>query len=486
MVRPRPLANYGIYDFKWAPGQPDDDSYAIGKRQQLNGALIMVEYDLDTDADKASFVKDTGPIAIDSTTDPYNWVVVRAASSSATTALDAAWNLLQNAYVAGGDFTQLSQALMAWRAANFAGLSYNDQLQFAQRAFAHGLLGTNIREVEATLRAAGFPIDLVRLLPANGVDLALTSTPTYSVNGSTVSLNGVSLQNNRATQTGTVKLDLYAFTSPFLGNNSGSNGTLIASTTLANRLDPGAGVTSASFATPLLSNLPNSTYYVALMVSDGAGRTDHYAFRDPLQVGGVPGVSQAESSMPTQLINLSTRMRVETGEGVAIGGFIVSGSGPKKVIVRALGPSLGALGVPGALSATKLELYNGGGQLIASNTGWTTSGNKQGIINSGLQPNFPSESAIVKSPRPRRLHRHCPRCRRRDGHRPRRGVRFGSRQRERQAGQCFHPRPRDDGRQRDDRRLHHRRHPVAQRHHPRHRAVPLGRGNQRAVVRSRS
>ncbi len=395
-----PVANYGIYDFKWAPGQDDDDSYAIAKRQLVDGAYIIVEYALDTDPDKAGFVKWSGPIAIDSASDPYNWVVVHAAPSSATTALDAAWNLLQSAYAAGGDFTQLSQALVAWRAANFAGLSYNDQLQFAQRAFAHGLLGTNLREIEATLRAAGFPVDLTRLLPANGVDLALTSTPTYAINGSTVLLDAVSLQNNRATQTGTVRLDLYAFTSPFLGNNSASNGTLIASTTLANRLDAGASVTSASFSTPLLGNLPNSTYYVALMVSDGAGRTDHYAFRQPLQVGGLPGLSPAEKDMPTQLINLSTRMRVETGDGVAIGGFIVSGSGPKKVIIRALGPSLGALGVPGTLSATKLELYNGSGQLITTNTGWTTSGNKQAIINSGYQPSFPSESAIVKSLNP--------------------------------------------------------------------------------------
>ena len=78
-----------------------------------------------------------------------------AAPSSATTALDAAWNLLQSAYTGNaGSLAQLSQALIGWRAANFAGLSYNDQLLFAGQAFAHSLLGTNLREIEATLRAA--------------------------------------------------------------------------------------------------------------------------------------------------------------------------------------------------------------------------------------------------------------------------------------------------------------------------------------------
>ena len=392
-------ANYGIHDFKWAPGQPNDDSYAITQRQLVNGLFIAVQFNLDTDPDKARFSKNSGPITLDSASDPYAWVAVAVAPSSPTLSVDAAWNLLQSAYNAsGGNFNSLSQALTGWLFNNFTGLSANDQLQFPLRASAHGLLATNLREIEATLRAAGFPFDLARLLPADGVDLAITGSPNCSVNGSAISLNGVNLKNNRPTQSGPVKLDLYAFRAPYRGGALGNNATLLGTVNLPDRLDPGASLTGASFNTTTLATLPDATYFTALLVSDGAGRTDHYSFRDTLQVGPVTGSSPGEQNMPTQLINLSTRLRVETGEGVAIAGFVIAGSQPKRVIIRALGPSLLARAVTGALSATTLELYNSTNpQPIATNTGWTTSADAPAITSSGLQPNDARESAIIQT-----------------------------------------------------------------------------------------
>ena len=395
-------ANYGIYDYKVNPGQLDDDSYAIGQRQALNGQLLIVDYVLDTDPDKASYIKASGSIMLDSTSDPVSWVVVSAAPSSATTAMNSAWNLLQSAYTGNvGNLPQLSQALIGWRGANFAGLSYNDQLQFALNASSYGLLSTNLREIEATLRASGFPLDLTQILPANGVDLAITSTPTYAINGSNVTLDSITLTNNRATQSGDVRLDVYAIPSTYLGGALDSNATLIASTTLSSRLDPGTSVATGPLNSNLLASLPNATYSVALMVSDGGPRTDHFVFGNPLQIGPIPGLPPSEQSMPTQLINISTRMWVDTGEGVAIGGFIVSGTGPKKVIIRALGPSLAALGVPGTLPANTLELHNSSGTL-ATNTGWTTASmtQQQAIMDSGLAPGDPRESAMVKTLNP--------------------------------------------------------------------------------------
>ncbi len=64
--------------------------------------------------------------------------------------------------------------------------------------------------------------------------------------------------------------------------------------------------------------------------------------------------------------NISTRLRVETGNNVLIGGFIVTGTAPKKVIVRAIGPSLP---LAGALSDTFLQLNSASG-LIRSNDNW--------------------------------------------------------------------------------------------------------------------
>jgi hypothetical protein len=94
------------------------------------------------------------------------------------------------------------------------------------------------------------------------------------------------------------------------------------------------------------------------------------------------------------LLNSSTRLRVETGDNVLIGGFIVRG-GPKKVILRAIGPSLQKAGVTGALADPVLELHGSSGKLITSNDNWASSPQKQAIIDSGVPPTDDRESAIV-------------------------------------------------------------------------------------------
>ena len=104
-----------------------------------------------------------------------------------------------------------------------------------------------------------------------------------------------------------------------------------------------------------------------------------------------------------QLTNISTRALVETGDNVVIGGFIVQGSGPKRVIIRALGPELTEHGVAGALHNPTLELYNGTGELIASNDNWVrtiiggiiTQSQVRDIMNSGYAPTNGLESAII-------------------------------------------------------------------------------------------
>ena len=78
------------------------------------------------------------------------------------------------------------------------------------------------------------------------------------------------------------------------------------------------------------------------------------------------------SRLPPQLGNISTRAFVQTGDNVMIGGFIVQGTEPKRVIIRAIGPELTQYGVPNALANPTLELHNGPGALIASNDNWRT------------------------------------------------------------------------------------------------------------------
>ena len=101
--------------------------------------------------------------------------------------------------------------------------------------------------------------------------------------------------------------------------------------------------------------------------------------------------------------NLSTRAFVQTGDNLMIGGFIVQGTQPKRVILRAIGPELSQHGVPNAMANPTLELHNASGVLIASNDNWQntiiggiiTSNQVQDIQNSGHAPADARESAII-------------------------------------------------------------------------------------------
>jgi hypothetical protein len=95
------------------------------------------------------------------------------------------------------------------------------------------------------------------------------------------------------------------------------------------------------------------------------------------------------------LLNISTRMFVDSGDNVLIGGTIVTGAGQKKVLIRAIGPSLGAAGVGDALPDPALELRDGNGGLMASNDDWGDSSDKQAIIDTTIPPSNAKESAIL-------------------------------------------------------------------------------------------
>lgn len=87
-------------------------------------------------------------------------------------------------------------------------------------------------------------------------------------------------------------------------------------------------------------------------------------------------------------------MQVLTGDQVLIGGFIVTGSEGKEVILRAIGPSLGTVGVADPLSDPVLELRAQDGSLITTNDNWQDAGNA-GDIPTNLQPSNDLESAIL-------------------------------------------------------------------------------------------
>ena len=112
----------------------------------------------------------------------------------------------------------------------------------------------------------------------------------------------------------------------------------------------------------------------------------------------IPLVLSAPQLPLNRLQNLSTRARVSTGDRVLIGGFIVTGTAQKRVIIRGTGPSSTANGVPAdqTLQDPVLELRNAEGVLITTNDNWRDSQEAE-IQQSGLAPKNESESAIIRN-----------------------------------------------------------------------------------------
>ncbi len=123
-----------------------------------------------------------------------------------------------------------------------------------------------------------------------------------------------------------------------------------------------------------------------------AGYFDYYcSIHYSMGMTGVVHVVAPQSSATT-LANVSTRLPVQTGDNALIAGFIVTGTQPKKIIVRAIGPSLS---LPGKLADPVLQLFSGS-TLLESNDNWVDSPNKQVIIDTTIPPGNDLESAIVR------------------------------------------------------------------------------------------
>jgi hypothetical protein len=111
---------------------------------------------------------------------------------------------------------------------------------------------------------------------------------------------------------------------------------------------------------------------------------------------GAPGwrvdtVSITDGPCGATFGNISTRLRVGTGDNAMIGGFIITGSQAKTVIVRGMGPSLP---VAGALADPVIEVHGASGALIATNDNWLDDPNRQQVIDGGLAPSNSLESAL--------------------------------------------------------------------------------------------
>jgi sugar lactone lactonase YvrE len=111
-----------------------------------------------------------------------------------------------------------------------------------------------------------------------------------------------------------------------------------------------------------------------------------------IRVGGPTAISQS--------LNISTRLRVQPGDNALIAGFILNGSVSKKVILRAIGPTLADSGVSGGLLDPTLELHGANGVLLTSNDNWkindqTQQSQEAEVRATGLPPSNDLESAII-------------------------------------------------------------------------------------------
>jgi hypothetical protein len=169
-----------------------------------------------------------------------------------------------------------------------------------------------------------------------------------------------------------------------------SGGTLIASndnwrenTNAAEIVTSGLAPVNPSESALLLSLAPGT--YTAVLRGK-AGSTGI----------GLVEVYDLDAEGAAKVVNISTRGFVQTDQNVMIGGLIITGDEPLQLVLRGIGPSLGAFGVPDVLANPLLELHDGNGGLIHANNDWRET-QEVALQNTGLAPTNNLESALLIS-----------------------------------------------------------------------------------------
>ena len=132
----------------------------------------------------------------------------------------------------------------------------------------------------------------------------------------------------------------------------------------------------------LIADLPPGAYTATMRGADGSTGV------------GLVEIFDVARNTAANAVNLSTRGRVQPGDDALIGGLIIGGTQPQRVILRAIGPSLTGLGVAEALADPTLQLVNSSGVQVAFNDNWRTTQQVE-INDSGVPPQNDAEAAIV-------------------------------------------------------------------------------------------
>ena len=189
------------------------------------------------------------------------------------------------------------------------------------------------------------------------------------LNNGDQSLVDVYTANFSSSASVTAKLESSEF-DPFL-QILDSNGTVMAQDD-----DSGQG-----FNAEISTTLGTGSYRFLVNSATSASQTGAYSF-----------TLASQSTETTRLINIATRARIGKGDNVLIGGLVIGGSDKKKVVVRAIGPTLRNFGVPGTLADPVMQVFSGP-NLIDSNDDWSEHPNVHSIPEN-LQPASHLEAAI--------------------------------------------------------------------------------------------
>ena len=179
------------------------------------------------------------------------------------------------------------------------------------------------------------------------------------------------------------------FQAPSVTPTPTPSGTATATPVPTPTATPGGTITPTPTATPPPTPTPPTTP----TATPGATPTAAPTSTPTGTPGPTPTGTPTATPMPGTFGNLSTRLRVGTGDNVLIGGFLITGTQPKRVIIRAIGPSISAF-FPGTLPDPFLELRNSSGILLWSNDNWRTDQEAE-ILATGIPPTAELESAIV-------------------------------------------------------------------------------------------
>jgi hypothetical protein len=223
------------------------------------------------------------------------------------------------------------------------------------------------------------PSGEVLIAAGYGDGLILASAEVYNPVTATWRTTG-SLSRRRADHTATLLPDNKVLVAGGFGSE-----LPIGSHTSAELYDPGNGswISTGSLLTGRESHtetlLPNGTVLVAAGIARHGNGPDYLAS------------AELYGKLAPTLLNISTRAHVLSGDKVLIGGFIITGTKQKTVIVRGIGPSLP---VGQTLSDPVIEVHGPSGELLGTNDDWKDAATQQQISDSGVAPAHDRESAL--------------------------------------------------------------------------------------------